>query len=129
MHDQIESRERDLVLPIRSASVVKRLGVRTVGELVRFTAEEILSAKCFGETTLREIRDALAKRGLRLGMTPVQLRGRPGLGAGIVAQQTTSARPEAEHDHDGPCCGDCDTAAGKLREQADARRAAGEVIE
>jgi DNA-directed RNA polymerase subunit alpha len=39
-----------------------------LGDLVRKTEQEMLSYKNFGETSLREIKDMLSSRGLRLGM-------------------------------------------------------------
>jgi DNA-directed RNA polymerase subunit alpha len=58
--------EHDLELSVRGVNVAKRVGAGTVRDLVLLTAEEILSAKCFGETSLNEIKEKLAQRGLRL---------------------------------------------------------------
>src|SRR4051794_12204537 len=87
----------DLELSVRSANVAKRLGAATVGELARFTDRELLEAKCFGETTLKEIKEKLAKYGLSRGMTEAQWRGRPGLKARIVTQgQSGATQPVGE---------------------------------
>ena len=43
------------------------MGVQTLGDLVRFTEQELLSHKNFGETSLQEIKDVLGAKGLRLG--------------------------------------------------------------
>jgi DNA-directed RNA polymerase alpha subunit len=124
MSDHNKTNDPDLVLSVRGASIAKRVGANTVGDLVRFTADEILSAKCFGETSLQEIRQKLAERGLRLGMTPKELQGRAGLRGQIVAEaktNTTQPVAEHEHEHEGECCGHCEAAARKLRERAKAR--------
>lgn len=113
--------EHDLVLSVRGANVVKSVGVKTVGELVRLTADEILETRCFGETSLREIQEKLAARGLRLGMSPAELRGRKGLQGRIVAATTVAAPAESpDHEHEGSCCGHCEVAARKLRERLEA---------
>jgi DNA-directed RNA polymerase subunit alpha len=44
------------------------MGVRTLGDLVQRSEAELLSYKNFGETSLQEIKDILAQKGLRLGM-------------------------------------------------------------
>jgi hypothetical protein len=134
MNDQTGPGKYDLVLSIRSFNVMKHVGATTVGELVLYTEEEILESRCFGETSLNEIRAALAKRGLRLGMLPAQLRGRVGLDGKIVKQQPEANPPvtnqpaeEQAHDRDeSSCCGHCEQAAKKLRERA-AKRRAGEA--
>ena len=57
-----ESRnENDLVLSVRTANVMLDVGATTVRELVRFTDEELLETRCFGETTLKEVKEALGK--------------------------------------------------------------------
>ena len=43
-----------------------RLGISTVGELVRHTGDELLECKNFGVTSLNEVRDKLTALGLRL---------------------------------------------------------------
>lgn len=41
-------------------------GVNTVGELVQFSAGQLLKIKNFGAVSLHEVREALAKHGLKL---------------------------------------------------------------
>lgn len=114
-----ESRnEHDLDLSVRSAKVAMSVGATTAGDLARFTANELLSAKCFGETSLREIREALARRGLRLGMTLAELQGKPGAQDKIAVRRTPEGSPPTtEPEHEGACCGHCEDAARKLRER------------
>jgi DNA-directed RNA polymerase subunit alpha len=43
-----------------------RLGVSTVGELLRRTGDELLECKNFGVTSLNEVREKLTAQGLKL---------------------------------------------------------------
>ena len=54
---------QDLVLSVRAHALARDVGATTVGDLVRFTDEELLEARCFGETSLREVKEMLAARG------------------------------------------------------------------
>jgi DNA-directed RNA polymerase subunit alpha len=58
----------DFELSVRSRNCLEKIGVYTLGDLTRTTEQELLSSKNFGETSLIEIRDMLAARGLELGM-------------------------------------------------------------
>ena len=58
----------DFELSVRSRNCLSKMGVQSLGDLVRFTEQELLSHKNFGETSLQEIKDILAQKGLRLGM-------------------------------------------------------------
>ena len=57
----------DFELSVRSRNCLQRLGIRNLGDLTRTTEAELLSSKNFGETSLVEIRDMLASKGLQLG--------------------------------------------------------------
>ncbi len=56
----------DLELSVRSRKCMARLGITTVGELTRKTADELLSSRNFGVTSLNELRAKLADLGLAL---------------------------------------------------------------
>lgn len=56
----------DLNLSVRARKCMVRLGLSTIGELVRKTGDELLECKNFGVTSLNEIRDKLAQQGLKL---------------------------------------------------------------
>ncbi len=56
----------DLLLSVRSRNVLKKLAIHTIGDLISRSAEELSAHKNFGETSLREIENALAERGLNL---------------------------------------------------------------
>ncbi len=57
----------DFELSVRARNCLQKMGVRTLGDLTRTTEQMLLSSKNFGETSLIEIRDMLASRGLSLG--------------------------------------------------------------
>ena len=57
----------DFELSVRSRNCLKKMNIRTLGDLLRTTEQELLSYKNFGETSLNEIKALLAQKGLRLG--------------------------------------------------------------
>ena len=60
-----------LNLSYRARRVITfRAKAQTVGELVKLTANELLELRGFGESSLAEVRGALAKRGLALAGEP-----------------------------------------------------------
>jgi len=58
----------DFELSVRSRNCLIKMNIRTLGDLIRHTEQELLSYKNFGETSLQEIKDILASKGLYLGM-------------------------------------------------------------
>lgn len=57
----------DFELSVRARNCLKRVGVRTLGDLVKISEAELLSYKNFGETSLAEIKEMLSSKDLRLG--------------------------------------------------------------
>jgi DNA-directed RNA polymerase subunit alpha len=57
----------DFELSVRSRNCLQKMGIRTLGDLTRTTEAELLASKNFGETSLVEIREMLASKGLELG--------------------------------------------------------------
>jgi len=57
----------DFELSVRARNCLKKMNIRTLGDLVRTTEAELLGYKNFGETSLKEIKDMLTTKGLRLG--------------------------------------------------------------
>ncbi len=57
----------DFELSVRARNCLKKMNIRTLGDLVRTTEPELLAYKNFGETSLKEIKDMLTSKGLRLG--------------------------------------------------------------
>ncbi|MBA3846667.1 MAG: tetratricopeptide repeat protein [Planctomycetes bacterium] len=79
-YDEREERERermekimrtpvnDFELSVRSRNCLAKMNIFTLGDLLSITEQEMLSYKNFGETSLKEVKEMLAMRGLRLGM-------------------------------------------------------------
>lgn len=59
----------ELNLSVRARKCMIRLGISTLGELICHTADDLLECKNFGVTTLNEVREALASKGIRLSQT------------------------------------------------------------
>ena len=57
----------DFELSVRARNCLKKMNVRSLGDLVRTSETELLGYKNFGETSLKEIKDMLSIKGLRLG--------------------------------------------------------------
>jgi DNA-directed RNA polymerase subunit alpha len=57
----------DFELSVRARNCLKKMNIRTLGDLVMTTEAELLAYKNFGETSLREIKEMLTAKGLRLG--------------------------------------------------------------
>lgn len=56
----------ELELPVRPANCLRKIGVRTIGELIEIPESELLKIRNFGEKSLEEIREKLAPFGLNL---------------------------------------------------------------
>jgi DNA-directed RNA polymerase subunit alpha len=59
----------DFELSVRSRNCLKKMNIRTLGDLTRVTEQQLLSSKNFGETSLSEIKEMMASKGLRLGQS------------------------------------------------------------
>ena len=57
----------DFELSVRARNCLKKMQIRTLGDLLKITEAELLSYKNFGETSLVEIKHMLASKGLKLG--------------------------------------------------------------
>jgi DNA-directed RNA polymerase subunit alpha len=57
----------DFELSVRARTALKKMNIRSLGDLLRITEAELMSYKNFGETSLAEIKKMLAAKGLRLG--------------------------------------------------------------
>jgi DNA-directed RNA polymerase subunit alpha len=62
----LETPVSDLNLSVRARKCLSRLGLVTVAELVAKTADELLSVRNFGVTSLNEVRAKLTEIGTRL---------------------------------------------------------------
>jgi DNA-directed RNA polymerase subunit alpha len=59
----------DFELSVRSRNCLKKMNIKTLGDLTRVSEQQLLSSKNFGETSLAEIKEMLASKGLRLGQS------------------------------------------------------------
>jgi DNA-directed RNA polymerase subunit alpha len=59
----------DFELSVRSRNCLKKMNIKTLGDLTRVSEQQLLSSKNFGETSLAEIKEMMAARGLRLGQS------------------------------------------------------------
>ncbi len=63
----LETPISDFELSVRSRNCLRKMNIRTLGDLLNITEAELLSYKNFGETSLREIKAILEQKGLHLG--------------------------------------------------------------
>lgn len=59
----------DFELSVRSRNCLKKMNIKTLGDLTRVSEQQLLSSKNFGETSLLEIKEMLAAKGLHLGQS------------------------------------------------------------
>jgi DNA-directed RNA polymerase subunit alpha len=59
----------DFELSVRSRNCLKRMNIRTLGDLTRVTEAQLLASKNFGETSLEEIKIIMNQKGLRIGQS------------------------------------------------------------
>ena len=57
----------DFELSVRARNCLKKMQIRSLGDLLKISEAELLSYKNFGETSLNEIKHMLKMKGLRLG--------------------------------------------------------------
>ncbi|CAN5432558.1 DNA-directed RNA polymerase subunit alpha C-terminal domain-containing protein [soil metagenome] len=59
----------DFELSVRSRNCLKRMNIRTLGDLTRISEQQLLGSKNFGETSLDEIRIIMTAKGLNIGQS------------------------------------------------------------
>jgi DNA-directed RNA polymerase subunit alpha len=59
----------DFELSVRARNCLKKLNIKTLGDLTRVTEAQLMSSKNFGETSLSEIREMMTSKGLRIGQS------------------------------------------------------------
>ena len=59
----------DFELSVRSRNCLKRMNIRTLGDLTRANEAQLLASKNFGETSLEEIKTIMSAKGLRVGQS------------------------------------------------------------
>jgi DNA-directed RNA polymerase subunit alpha len=65
----LEISVNDFELSVRSRNCLKKMNIKTLGDLTRVSEQQLLSSKNFGETSLEEIKEMMASKGLRLGQS------------------------------------------------------------
>ncbi len=68
MRRQMEIPVTDFELSVRSRNCLRKMNIRTLGDLTRTTEIALLASKNFGETSLSEIKEMMESKSLRLGM-------------------------------------------------------------
>lgn len=63
----LETPVTDFELSVRARNCLKKMNIRTLGDLLKITEAELLGYKNFGETSLEEIKGMLTNKNLRLG--------------------------------------------------------------
>jgi len=95
----LDTQVAEFELSVRSRNCLEKMEIHTLGDLVQRSEEELLQYKNFGDTSLSEIRQLLAERGLRLGMRiPQDLppHDPPGVPAPAAGPSDVLARPISE---------------------------------
>ena len=59
----------DFELSVRARNCLKKMNIKTLGDLTRVSEQQLLASKNFGETSLHEIKEMLVAKGLRLGQS------------------------------------------------------------
>ncbi len=68
LHDKLGRSVDELELSVRSYNCLKNANIKTIGELVQKTENDMLKTKNFGRKSLNEIKEILERMGLSLGM-------------------------------------------------------------
>ncbi|MCC7409343.1 MAG: DNA-directed RNA polymerase subunit alpha [Phycisphaeraceae bacterium] len=75
----------EMELSVRASNCIESANIKSVGELVQHTEQDLLKVRSFGKTSLREVKRKLADMSLSLGMElPEELRTAP---APVVASE------------------------------------------
>src|SRR5437763_3425979 len=59
----------DFVLSVRARNCLKKMNIKTLGDLTRVSEQQLLASKNFGETSLCEVNEIMGAKGLRLGQS------------------------------------------------------------
>jgi DNA-directed RNA polymerase subunit alpha len=86
----LETPISDFELSVRSRNCLKKMNIRTIGDLLNISEPELLSYKNFGETSLREIKQILDSKGMVLGMSAEE--------GALVQSETSDFASEEDYD-------------------------------
>ena len=70
--DKLSLAIEELEISSRATNTLKKLGIQTIGDLVKMTEEDLKEAKSIGRKALKEIKEALADLGLELAPSPTK---------------------------------------------------------
>ncbi len=85
----------DFELSVRARNCLKKLNIRTLGDLTRVSEAQLLASKNFGETSLAEINEIMRAKGLRIGQALEQGAAYTPEAARRFPQQHLSAEEQA----------------------------------
>ncbi len=85
----------DFELSVRSRNCLRKMNIRTLGDLTRTTEAALLASKNFGETSLAEIKEMMRSKGVRLGMA-LEGAERGGPGVDHRAEPVQEVSPEVQ---------------------------------
>lgn len=86
----------DFELSVRSRNCLRKMNIRTLGDLTRTTEAALLASKNFGETSLAEIKEIMQSKDLRLGMAlEAGERGPSGAGHPMPMEEEISPEEKA----------------------------------
>ncbi len=71
-HALLDTPVTDFELSVRTRNALRKMNIRTLGDLLKVTEAELRSFKNFGDASLDEIKTMLAQRGLKLGQAVEQ---------------------------------------------------------
>jgi len=86
-------------LSVRARNCLKKMNIRSLGDLLRISETELLAYKNFGETSLNEIKAMLTSKSLRLGQLADAARAAPKpdpVRIGVQGNPEVLSRPVAE---------------------------------
>lgn len=66
----LRMRVKKMQFSLRARKCFNRLGIETLGDLIKYSADDLLELNNFGMTTLSEVRDILSALGLNLRNDP-----------------------------------------------------------
>ncbi len=87
----------DFELSVRARNCLKKMNIRTLGDLTRVSEQQLLSSKNFGETSLQEIKDMLGSKGLHLGQS-LEDGGRSPAGGGYERRYASPQQPLSQEE-------------------------------
>jgi len=92
----------ELELSVRSYNCLKAANIKTIGELVQKTENEMLKYRNFGKKSLNEIKEVLTRYGLHLGMDINQLKSGALTQESVVPALLDEDLDDEDYDDDEP---------------------------